>query len=47
MAGLGRLAEPGDAVMWDDRTLTVAAMDGRRIARIDISPRADADQRDR
>lgn len=47
MAGLGRLAEPGDAVMWDDRTLTVAALDGRRIARIDISPRADADHRDR
>jgi putative hemolysin len=47
MAGLGRLAEPGDAVMWNDQKLTVAAMDGRRIARIDISPRAEADQRDR
>ena len=37
MAGLGRLAEAGDSIVWMDRRLTVTAMDGRRIARIDIS----------
>ena len=36
MAGLGRLPEPGDSVACDDRVLTVASMDGRRIARIGI-----------
>ena len=43
MAGLGRLPEPGDSVRWQDRVLTVAAMDGRRIAWIEI--RAAVDQR--
>jgi len=41
MAGLGRVAEPGDAVIWEDRVLTVAAMEGRRIARIEIRARAE------
>ncbi len=36
MAGLGRVAAPGDTVVWNDRVLTVSAMDGRRIARIGI-----------
>jgi putative hemolysin len=36
MAGLGRLPEKGDAVVCDDRVLTVAAMEGRRIARIKV-----------
>ena len=36
MAGLGRLPEKGDAVVCDDRVLTVAAMEGRRIARIEV-----------
>ena len=39
MAGLGRMPEPGDAVVWNDRVLTVKAMDGRRIARLGIQPR--------
>ena len=39
MAGLGRLPEKGDAVMCDDRVLTVAAMEGRRIARIEVPRR--------
>ena len=37
MAGLGRSPETGDSVMCDDRLLTVAAMDGRRIARIEVT----------
>ena len=36
MAGLGRLPAAGDAVMCQDRVLTVKAMDGRRIATIEI-----------
>ena len=36
MAGLGRMAEPGDSVVWNDRVLTVKSMDGRRIARLGI-----------
>jgi CBS domain containing-hemolysin-like protein len=36
MAGLGRLPQKGDAVVCDDRVLTVAAMEGRRIARIEV-----------
>jgi putative hemolysin len=36
MAGLGRLPEPGDSVVCEDRVLTVSAMDGRRIARIEV-----------
>jgi putative hemolysin len=36
MAGLGRLPQAGDAVRCQDRVLTVKAMDGRRIASIEI-----------
>ena len=39
MAGLGRLPEAGDSVVCDDRVLTVTAMEGRRIARIEIRAR--------
>jgi len=36
MAGLGRLPEPGDSVATDRAVLTVAVMEGRRIARIRV-----------
>jgi len=36
MAGLGRLPEPGDSVATDHAVLTVATMEGRRIARIQV-----------
>ncbi|MEP6562006.1 MAG: hemolysin family protein [Nakamurella sp.] len=36
MAGLGRLPEPGDSVAADHAVLTVAVMEGRRIARIQV-----------
>ena len=36
MAGLGRLPEPGDSVATDHAVLTVAQMEGRRIARIQV-----------
>jgi putative hemolysin len=42
MADLGRLPETGDSVTFDGRLLTVTAMDGRRIARIEVHPRADS-----
>ena len=41
MAGLGRLPEAGDSVVCDDRVLTVTAMEGRRIARIEIRAAAE------
>ena len=36
MARLGRMPEVGDAVTWDDLTLTVRQLDGLRIARLDV-----------
>ncbi len=41
MAGLGRLPQAGDAVACGDRVLTVAAMEGRRVARIEIRAAAE------
>ena len=41
MAGLGRLPAAGDSVLCDDRVLTVTAMEGRRIARIEIRAAAE------
>ncbi len=41
MAGLGRLPEAGDSVVCADRVLTVTAMEGRRIARIEIRAAAE------
>ena len=43
MAGLGRVAAPGDTVVWNDRVLTVSAMDGRRIAHASQTGRSRAD----
>jgi putative hemolysin len=39
LAALGRLPRVGDRVPLDGRTLEVAAMDGRRIARIRVLPK--------
>ncbi|MEE6274225.1 hemolysin family protein [Georgenia sp. MJ206] len=36
MAGLGRLPQVGDTLVWDDLVLTVTAMDGRRVDRVDV-----------
>lgn len=38
MARLGRMPEIGDAVTWDDLTLTVRELDGLRIDRLDVGP---------
>jgi putative hemolysin len=38
LAELGRLPEVGDTVEVEGRTLTVVELDGRRIARILVSP---------
>jgi putative hemolysin len=45
LAALGRLPVVGDAVTVEGRELTVLELDGRRIARLSVSPapRADAD----
>ncbi|WP_448073313.1 hemolysin family protein [Georgenia yuyongxinii] len=36
MAGLGRVPEVGDSVTWDDLVLTVTALDGRRVDRVEV-----------
>ena len=42
MAQLGRLPQPGDQVRTGGQLLTVAELDGRRVARIVVSPDPDA-----
>jgi putative hemolysin len=42
LAALGRLPDVGDAVEVEERTLTVLELDGRRIARLSVSPGPDA-----
>ncbi|KAE8764666.1 hemolysin family protein [Georgenia thermotolerans] len=42
MARLGRLPRVGDAITWDDLVLTVTALDGRRVDRVEIRRAADA-----
>jgi putative hemolysin len=42
LAELGRLPDVGDAVEVEERTLTVLELDGRRIARLSVSPGPDA-----
>ncbi|MGY1635079.1 hemolysin family protein [Geodermatophilus sp. SYSU D00742] len=43
LAELGRLPDVGDAVSVEGRTLTVLELDGRRIARLSVSPVPDAE----
>jgi putative hemolysin len=41
---LGRLAEIGDTVRWEERVLEVVALDGRRIDLVRVSARATEDE---
>ncbi len=36
MAGLGRVPDVGDSMTWEDLVLTVTAVDGRRVDRVDV-----------
>jgi putative hemolysin len=42
MARLGRLPRVGDSVTWDDLVLTVTALDGRRVDRVEVRKVPDA-----
>ncbi len=41
---LGRMPEVGDSVSWDGLTLTVAALDGRRVDRVEVRQTPDGEQ---
>ena len=42
---LGRLAEVGDAIEWDDRVLQVVSLDGFRVDRVRVTRAAESGHR--